>query len=179
MINEPLVVEYYLTEIFKLIPARTFTANNVTVNVPNPTYDFGDVKNCNALIKRKGGNIYPLIYQTSTQETQNPKAGTVTTDIELVIATREEKVSLLNTERWAASYNNILMPLVKNIYQALNESGIVEFDNTYELDKRPNYSETEANTANTFIDIVDAVIFRAKITIKNRPCLNKNIKFNN
>lgn len=179
MIGDALVVEEYLYEIFNLIPARTFTdIKGAAQTVSKPTYHFGDAKECNSLIRLKEGGIYPLIYQISVQETQLPKAGSVTTNLELVLATRNKKVSLLNTERWATSYRNILMPLVNNIYQALNESGIVDFDRTYELEKRPNYSETEAKTANAFIDIVDAVIFRATITIRNRPCLNKNIKFN-
>lgn len=176
-----IVVEDVLMAVFGLIPARQYEYPEGEQNdVKKPEYHFGDAKECNAFIIRMNRDVYPLIYQISTQETQQPKSGSVSVNLELVIATLTDG-SKLNDERWATSYKNILMPLVDNIYQALNESGIVMFTddyNEYELEKRPNYSGSSTKDANAFIDIVDAVIFRASIIIKNRPCLNKNIKFN-
>src|SRR5687768_14708966 len=108
-----IVVEDKLSALFSLIPSRTYTdVNENEITVPAPRYHFGDAKECNALLKSKNFNVYPLIFQTSTTETQNPKANSVTTDLVLVLATQNKKVQLLNTQRWETSYKNILMPLV-------------------------------------------------------------------
>lgn len=171
-----IVVEEKLKELFSLIPSRSFTdINDKEIQVKAPTYHFGDTKECNALLKSKNLNVYPLIFQTSTSETQSPKANSVTTDIVLVLATQNKKVQLLNTQRWETSYKNILMPLVEDVFKALNESGIILWNTEFTLDKQPNYSESTAKDANAFIDIVDAVIFRATITIFGNRCNNKTI----
>lgn len=178
-----IVVEEVLSDIFNLIPDRQYSYakddDTITVTVPKPRYYFGDAKECNALIKKRGEKIYPLIFQTSNSEGHNRDAREVTTDLVLVLAHRNTRIDLLNTQRWATSYRNILMPLVDNVIQALSESGLIRFDGTYTLEKVPNYSETEAKDKNAFIDIVDAIIFRATITlnVKNK-CINKNINFN-
>lgn len=179
-----IVVEEVLSDIFNLIPDREYSYakgdDTVTVHVPKPKYYFGDAKECNAIIKKRGENIYPLIFQTSISEDQDNRSGNVTTDLVLVLAHRNTRIDLLNTQRWATSYKNILMPLVENVLQALSESGWVRFDGTYTLEKVPNYSETPANDKNAFIDIVDAIILSATITLNTRnKCINKNIKFNN
>lgn len=178
-----IVVEEVLAEIFNLIPDRQFSYakgdDTVTVPVPKPKYYFGDAKECNKLIALRDGELYPLIYQTSTTETQNPDAKEVSTDLVLVLAHRNTEVNLINTQRWATSYKNILMPLVNNVYKALQQSGWVRFDSTYELEKVPNYSETDVKDLNAFADIVDAVIFRVSITLNiTNKCINKNINFN-
>lgn len=173
------VVEDKLMALFGLIPARQYEYPEGEFNpVKKPEYHFGDAKECNAFIVYMQRDVYPLIYQISNTETQNVKANTVTTDLELVLATVSDG-SKLNDQRWATSYRNILMPLVDNVYQALNESNIVLWNSEYTLEKVPNYGSTETKEANAFIDIVDAIIFRASITIKGTGCNNKNIKFNN
>lgn len=179
--NEAVVVEDKLRALFALIPDRQFNyaygAGTKTETVPRPTYHFGDAKECNAFIKLKKSEVYPLIYQISNQETQNPKDRSVTTDIELVIATQNLE-RLMNDQRWATYYKNILMPLVDDIYTVFTKGGIITWDNTYDLQKFPNYSETESKNDNAFIDIVDAIVFRANIKIKDGICINKKINFN-
>lgn len=174
-----IIVEDKLADIFGLIPSRNFvdmTTGNLSP-VPKPTYHFGDYKEFNALIKITQGNIYPVLYQISNTENQDQKASEVTTDLEIVIATRETSVELLNNQRWAASYKNILMPLVNNVVQAINECGIIRWDGEYTLQKVPNYSQTEAKDSNAVIDIIDAIVFRATITIE-QGCMNRFITFN-
>lgn len=179
---KPIVVEEVLSTIFNLIPDREFTYakddDSITVHVPKPKYYFGDAKELNKVMKLKDGEIYPLIFQTSTIETQNQKAGDVTTDLVLVLAHRNTEEYLTNTQRWATSYKNILMPLVDNIYQAFIQSKWVTFDSTYELEKVPNYSETSAKEKHGFNDIVDAIVFRATVRLTPNVCINKNINFN-
>lgn len=176
-----IVVEDKLRELFLLIPDRQFNyqfgGGTKTEVVPKPTYHFGDNKECNAFIKLNKNIVYPLIYQTSSRETQNPKDKSVTADIELVLAT-QNKEQIQNDQRWATYYKNILMPLVDNIYSVFNQSKNITWDNTYELEKFPAYSITDAKDQNTYIDIVDAVVFRATINIKDGICINKKINFN-
>jgi len=170
------VVEDKLEAIFNLIPESTFEVSpGVTQVRKKPNYYYGDAKECNALIKQKGGAIYPLIFQISTNEDQNPDAVSVTTDLELVICTQNLNEEMNNKTRWATSYKNVLIPLLNDVYKALSESGIVVWDGDYQIDKLPNYSETPSKDKNSFIDTVDAILFKATLTIRGKGCINKTI----
>ena len=171
------VVEERLSELFYLIPARTFTdSNGVEHTTPKPKYHFGDAKEANAFINGRKNDAYPLIYQISNTETHTEKG--VDTRLELVLAMQNLKVSMYNTERWATSYQNVLMPLLQNVQTALEKSGIIVSNFEYEVIKHPNYSETEAKDKTAFVDIVDAIVLTVQIKIINGVCINHYIKFN-
>lgn len=163
-------VEETLKAIFEQLPNRT---------VRKPVYHFGDGKEANRFIAESKFAVYPLIYQTSTDEIQTEKW--IETDLELVIATQNLNVEMFNTERWATSYRNVLMPLVQDIQGAFEQSGVIIPSSgsnlSYSLSKRPNYSETESKEKNAFVDIVDAIVMRVGIRI-TEGCVNKNISFN-
>lgn len=171
------VVEDKLMDLFGLIPERTYMQSGLPYTTPKPVYHFGDAKECNLFIVKMSGlgmGAFPIIFQTSNEETQNNLSNSVTTTIELVIAT-DTSAQLSNDERWATTYRNILMPLVDDVFKAINESGIVRWNQEYTLIKFPNYSNTTAKDQNAFVSIVDAVLFRANITISGKGCYNKTI----
>lgn len=176
-----IVIEDKLESIFGLIPSRSFVNPKLSVvEVPKPTYDYGGFEEYNALLKERGSSIYPLIFQRLTRLNENDKAYEVTIDLELIIAKNNKNTELRNPTRWKTSYRNILMPLVNNIVQAFNECGIVRWTGEYGLDRHPNYAaNNDEKDSNASIDIIDAVVFTATITVLGKPCVKKNINFNN
>lgn len=170
-----IVVEERLMELFSYLPEIT----SGSITYPKPVYHFGDGKELNRFImERKGENklVYPLIYQTSYEETQLVREGLVQVNLDMFIAYCTE-TDLFNTQRWATSYRNILMPTFENIHKAFQLSRMVISDYEYNVTKHPNYGNPEQDgTANKTIDIIDALRFRLNCTINNH-CINKNIKF--
>lgn len=145
-----------------------------------PIYHFGDSLELNAFIKgrnEQGDTSYPLIYQTSYRERQMPEQGLVEViGLEMFIAVQTQ-TDLYNTQRWATSYRNILMPTFQNIHTAFRKSNIITSEYDYDVEKFPNYGNPDRNsTEHVTIDIIDALRFRVDVTINNN-CITKNIKF--
>lgn len=177
--NQVLVPEEILEAMFGLIPANSFTKrDNVVVPVNAPTYDYGGFEEYNALIKEQGDKIYPLIFQRLTRVSENDKAYEATFDIELILAKNNKRTELRNPTRWRTSYKNILIPLLNDILQCFNESKVIRWDGTYDIERHPNYSvNNDDKTDNAVIDIIDVIVMNATITVLGKPCLNKSIKF--
>lgn len=170
-----IVVEERMMELFSQLPQTT--SNGITY--PKPVYHFGDDLELNKFILGKQEAqelVYPLIYQTSFEETQYPFESEVETRLEMFIAYKTE-TDLYNTQRWATSYRNILMPTFENIHTAFVKGNIVQSEFQYDVRKFPNYGADERNsTEHKTVDIIDAVRFRLNCRINNR-CINKNILF--
>lgn len=168
-----IVVEEKLAELFNLLPPFPDTNGNMV----KPVYHFGDGIEANEFIKKRNHAVYPLIYQNLTEETQNIKANTVSTRLEIVLCVKT-RTEMLNTERWATTYRNVLMPLLNNIGILFTKSNVILSNLEFDIAKFPNYSETESKQKNAFIDIVDAIRVRVPITIDGNLCLPKQINFN-
>lgn len=140
-----------------------------------PIYKWGNeqhlIKQINEFSK-DSKSIYPLIYQTSNQSEQDNIRNSCSTNLVFIIACRNLETDLLNENRWAMSYRNILYPTVKNIETCFNMVGIYNWDGKYSLQEFPNYGN---GTENKTVDIWDALLFTTKITIDNN-CI-KTIKF--
>jgi len=164
-----IVVEERLIEIFNQLPQ---------VAGFKPKYHFGDDIELGRFIKAKQGLVYPLIYQTSANETQLANENRVRVDnLTFFIAVRNEKVSMFNTERWATSYRNILMPTLSNVITAFQKSNIMASNYEFDVVKFPNYGAQPTNsTQNKTIDIIDAIQVSVDVVITDN-CITKNIKF--
>jgi len=157
------VVEERLTELFSFLPEIGEWGK--------PKYYFGDDKEINSLIKVSGGNIYPLIYQTSNRFNENAKnPNVVEADLTFVLAV-QNTVPMFNSNRWATSYRNVLRPLYENIKILFSKANIIVSDFEYQVDTTPNYSETESKEKNKFIDIVDALVVSVTLKITS-GCIN-------
>lgn len=140
-----------------------------------PVYKWGNEAHLIKLLTlfaKESKSIYPLIYQTSNFSTQDNIRNSASTDLVFILACRNLETDLLNENRWAMSYGNILYPLVSNIEKCFNRAGIYNWNGIYTVEEFPNYGE---NNQNKTIDIWDALLFKTTITI-NDTCINK-IKF--
>lgn len=162
-----IIVEERLTEAFDQLPL---------IDGFKPVYDWGNEMHLIASLNEYAKNSvspYPLIYQTSSESDQQSRAKECTTNLRLVLACRNESTELLNKNRWAMSYRNILFPLAQNIERAFFGATIFTWDGEYGLNEFPNYGN-----GNEFKspDIWDALVFETKINI-NANCIN-TINFN-
>lgn len=167
-----IVVEQVLADAFKMLPAM-----GVSERYPEgfkPVYHFGDGIELNKFIIGNKHAVYPLIYQTSFEETQYDKKGYVATNLELVLAMQNTETDMFNSQRWATSYKNILMPLFENINTLFKQSGIIRSDYEWRVRKRPNYSQTEIKDKNVTVDIIDAIVVNLTIEI-TKGCLPETI----
>jgi hypothetical protein len=141
-----------------------------------PVYKWGNeqhlIKQLN-LFAQDNKSPYPLIYQTSNQSNQDSVRDSATTDLTLIIACRNLETDLLNENRWAMSYKNILYPLVVNIEKAFNRAGIYNWDGLFTIQEFPNYGNGQENKT---VDIWDALLFSTSITVSGKNCIN-TIKF--
>lgn len=161
-----IVVEKRMAEIISYLPE---------VKGFKPYYHFGDNIELNNYIKLANHKVYPLIYQTSYQWNYNRKADNVSLTFDAFIAVQTEQARL-NTERWEATYKEILLPTFENLVKAFEQSNIIRSDYNFNMSNHPNYgsTDTDSRQAKT-IDIIDALRFRFDCTITNNCIIKKMI----
>ena len=170
------IIEDVLMKLFSFIPSRQYVQAGKPHVTPKPTYHFGDVKELNKLIVGLNHKMYPVIYQTSSQWQGDSKDSKSTTEITLVIAT-QTSAQEYNDQRWATTYQNVLIPTLNYIFQVFTKSRVISWDGTYTIDNAPNYSETDPKDKNAFADIVDAIVLTTTIKVDGGVCVDKNIIF--
>lgn len=164
-----IVVEKRLTDVFSQLPE---------IDGFKPIYKWGNEEHLIqqlTLFSKENKSIYPLIYQTSIGSNQDAIAKTAEVKPTFILACRNENVSLVNENRWAMSYENVLYPLVDNIEKCFHRAGIFMWDGKFRVDEYPNYKSITHK--NKTIDIWDAltITFLNNVTINDR-CIN-TIKF--
>jgi len=164
-----IVVEERLAEVFAQLPPIGGVACK---------YHFGDGIEANKFIKGANHDVYPLVYQTSNNWTGMvvPEIE-VETDLVLLLCVQNLNQDMYNSERWATSYRNVLLPLFENVDKALQRSGIISSDYRYSVRNYPNYSERESKENNKFIDIVDAIEVSLRVTISANCVQTINFNF--
>lgn len=144
-----------------------------------PNYDWGNELHLNQLIRlyhNDNENPYPLIYNISNVTSQDSKKELASYDnLSLILATRNTCTELVNPQRWATSYKNILFPLANNIVTLFEKNAIFQWTGEFELLEFPNYGENDENMTT---DIWDALRIDTSITINNQ-CTTKYINFKN
>lgn len=165
-----IIVEQRLAEVFEQLPE---------VGGFKPVYKWGNehhlIKQL-VLFEKQSKSPYPLIYQISMTDTQDGNKKEANTRLELIIATRNIETDLLNENRWAMSYENVLFPLAKNIEKCFTKAGIFRWSERYRLTKYPNFGgEPNTNQKSNFTtDIWDALKLELldEITVKD-GCINE------
>ena len=149
------------------------------VNGFKPVYDWGNKFQLMALLKSYEDakeSPYPLIYQISNNWSQDKIRNKVESRLRLIIATRNLQTELLNKNRWAMSYQNVLWPVLGNIEKVIERAGIFDSLPVYEMFNHPNYGNQENENFTT--DIWDAIDiqFNEPLIINNN-CINTQIRF--
>lgn len=161
-----IIVENQLTKAFGTLPTLggyPETETSEAIDAFQPVYKWGNEAHLIKQIILYDKNLavpYPLIYQISNSDDDEVSKSYTTTDLVLILATRNKSVEQLNEERWALSYQNILWPLAQNIQTLFKKSQMFVWDGTCKKTTYPNYggqNNTEKGKENFTIDIWDAL----------------------
>ncbi len=158
-----IVVQNRLVESFDILPE---------VAGVKPVYRWGNEHHLIKLLQlfeKEAQSPYPLIYQISNMSSQNEQRNEVTVDLSLVLAVRNKETQLLNENRWAMTYKDVLFPLAKNIETLFKKSQVFRWDGEYKLYEFPNYGSGKENFT---VDIWDALRFDTRIIITNNCLFN-------
>ena len=134
-----------------------------------PSFHWGDEKELNRYLKMKKDESYPLVWLLPGKEVFRTD-GTVRRKCEFIIATRETRTELFNTERYEKSYRIVLNPLAEYLMEGLQTSSVSHFtSDEWSLFRHPNYSVDEKK--NGTIDLWDAIKLICEVEFNNN-CLN-------
>lgn len=164
-----IVVEERLTAAFEQLPQ---------VAGGQPYFDFGNKEHLISLLKLfsdENRSPYPILYLMSNEDEQNCIGDEADHRIYLVIATRNIEMNMLNKNRWALSYRNVLFPVVGMVEKVFNRAGIFKWDGKYKLTKYPNYGSGEENFTT---DIWDAVVVETDMKFLGLQHCIQTINFN-
>jgi len=162
-----IVVEERLNDVFSQLPE---------IDGFKPVFDWGNQYNLMAVLKSYADakeSPYPLIYQDITESEENQFSrgdGEVELNLKLIIACSNPATELLNKNRWAMSYRNVLFPVVENIEKCFYKAGIFTWTGEYGLKKHPNYGNGEENFTT---DIWDALVLRVSNMKIDTNCIQQ------
>ena len=163
-----IVVEQRLAEAFEQLPNIQATDD---FDGFKPVFKWGNQMHLIEVLKRYSENNetpYPLIYQISNKSNHHKNGFSCSTRLKLILAVRNTEKDLLNENRWATSYANILFPLAERVIETLKKAETINWNRDYEITEFPNYGNGEANFTQ---DIWDALLFETDI-ILNIGCIN-------
>lgn len=169
-----IVVQERLLQAFNMLPSL-----GAYEGVPEgfkPVYKWGNEDHLIRQVIASKGDMYPLIYQTSNVTRQFANGKYVEADIVLILAVPNKAQEELNEVRWANSFANILTPLASNIETLFKRGNIFVWNGEYTISEFPNYGNANS-TANSTIDIWDALRFETTIKIYNNSVCLKPIKY--
>lgn len=172
-----IIVEEQLSKAFSTLPplgGYPATEETEAIEPFNPVYKWGNEAHLirQIILYNKNRSVpYPLIYQISNSDNDENNKNYTTTDLVLILATRNTETDELNEERWALNFQNILFPLAKNIETLFTKSPMFVWDGEFKKTTYPNYggeNNTEKNKKNHTIDIWDALKLEFRgLKIKN------------
>ena len=182
-----IIVEEQLTKAFGTLPTlggypEIEEPPTPAVDAFSPVYKWGNEAHLTKQIKlfnEQGSSPYPLIYQLSNTDSDDVTKNYTTTDLVLILATRVIATDLLNENRWAMSYQNVLWPLAKNIETLFKKSQMFVWDGEFKKTTYPNYggeNNNESDKKNFTIDIWDALKLEFKGLKITNNCLG-NFKY--
>lgn len=162
-----IVTEHTIRDIIATIPEVQINAEVSR----KPRFHWGDELELVKFIKLKKTDSYPLIWLLpSTDVYSGIRNQYVEKDCSFVIATREVRQDLLNTERYQLSFDKVLNPLAKYLVKGMSTSNVTEkAEEGFDIFKHPNYSaDSEENGT---IDMWDALKLDIRVKFYGDKCI--------
>ncbi len=159
-----IVAEHRIKEIVASIPAIRLN-DDFTLK---PQFSWGSKKELNRWLQEKKDAAYPLIWLMPSKDDYSNSGKLLTKECTLIIATREAKKDLFNEERYIKSFDVVLNPLATYLTDGFILSSTTESPEDWEIEKYPNYSESDKNAT---IDLWDALTLKINVTF-NDNCFN-------
>ena len=163
-----IIVEEALKDLFATLPTVDVAGSSYAVN-----FDFGSHEDLLLYLRQKAleqANVYPLIWLETPIEKKGDSK--VEIDLRLIIATLTNS-EISNVERLDITFKPIIIPVLKNVIKALEQSGFTEILNP-ESKSITNFFNYGINE-HVATDIWDAAKLQCKLQLTN-SC-KKNINY--
>ena len=172
-----IVFEEEVREIVKILPAHTEPKSPTGFTVWPIRYDWGTYEVLTKfLLLKENASKYPLLWMITDPTNGNKERTHATRKAKFVLATSSNNPDGFNEFQYHNDFLKVLIPVYDNILTAFIKSGRFSIKSDilpYNLE--PNFSVKK--NGKTPIAIWNAISFTIDISIDNRKCLNKNIKF--
>lgn len=169
-----IVTEHVIRAIIETIPGIDLSPTKLGIT---PKFHWGDEKELNRYIQKKGDNSYPLIWLLPSPDNHEGGGQHATKSCSFIVATREMDQALYNDERYQLSFDIVLNPLTDYLIQGLTKSSLTSVvTREFVTTNFPNYSaDSESNAT---IDKWDAkkLDIQVRFTDGNIQCL-KSISY--
>lgn len=169
-----IVVEKILQEIFSQLPPVIRGSKSFDIK-----FEWGNEKDL-VLYLKEAKIKYPLIWLVESKENHFISSNSVEKNLRLIIAKDSQHVTNRNPTVWNTEFDEVLNPILENVITAFKKSGVTTIlnNNSYEVEKRANYTENEKAKA---IDFWNVIILDIKIRFEEKAngqpkCIN-TIKF--
>lgn len=173
-----IITEHRIRDIVNEIPSMDLNADFLDVK---PKFGWGDSHELNRYLELKKSDSYPLIWLLPSKENHSEDFRLCQKNCTIIIAMLERDISLFNDQRYLKSYDLVLNPLTNYLVEGIRAANIAwinEDEDNWDIEKRPNYSESKynnsGNTSNGTIDLWDAIELNCNVEFNNEP-LNKII----
>ena len=158
-----IVVESRLAELFAGLPP--ITVDNVDFPIQ---FQYGDIADFDLYLKEETQK-YPIIWlETGFEELHNDQEKVVDVNLSFKIATSALRSTLLNHQRIATTFGEVLIPTLELVRKTFVRSNItIPQDQEFTLQKFYNYGDDEGTEQS---EIIDAIRFDVSLKI-NGDCL--------
>lgn len=170
-----IVSEKILKNIFLQLPPYV-DSNQKSFSI---RFEWGDQADLILYLKQIAGNKYPLIWLVNGDQQPDRYAHTLTRKCRLILAKDSKHVTNRNPLVWDTEFENCLNPLLKNIYKALERSGVTTILSIENERREANYTEENLLKATDFWNVI-VLDITLKFTEKSdgtAQCIS-TIKFN-
>lgn len=169
-----IVTETILRDIFGQLPVYTDSSSRPF----SIKYEWGDQPDLILFLKQIAGNKYPLVWLVNGDQTPDRTSHELTRKCRFILAKDSKHVTNRNPKVWDTEFNDCLNPLLENIYQALERSGVTTIISIENERREANYTEEDLLKATDFwnVIILDVTIKFTEKSDGTAQCIN-NIKY--
>lgn len=170
-VRKTIELEKELEAMFAFLPDMAGTSGSQKFPV---VFGYGDEVALNGfLANRETETTYPLIWKLPVKEVTERHLLKVE-NMTLILAV-ETNSSDENPQRMRETFEKVLMPLLDNVKHVFKTANIISMEDSFSIEKHPNYSKTDAREENAVISIWDALKVTFSFTMFD-TCL-RDIKF--
>ncbi len=170
-VRRTIELEKVLEEMFSFLPNMAGTSGSQLFPI---VFGYGDELALNGfLANREKATTYPLIWKLPVKEVTE-RHNLQVDNMTLILAV-ETNQSMENPQRMRETFEKVLMPLLDNVKHVFKTANIINMEDSFTIEKHPNYSKTDAREENAVISIWDAIKVTFSFEVID-TCL-KDIKF--
>ena len=163
--QKQIVVQDVLQNLIDKLPE--FKVNDTETKLVS--FGFGDESEISRTIKESSSTIYPLVWLLPSKNDNDVFSNIVSRDLNIIVATIENRKELFNKQRLEDSFKKTLFPVRDYLVHVLRNSGATKLKGvnvaTYEY---PGYIKNDESIS---IDNWDAIRIECTVDFKRDKCI--------